>query len=101
MVRYKESVIEHAEDNLLEQQEDQGFVQWVADNKDHNIIMLTGKGTFHGMGLISIHSSGFICSNSSPYLKGQKKTSTIMQNKGGKYLAVYSKFPKWSVKTEV
>ena len=30
------------------------FTQWVADNVDHNICTLTGKGTFHGMGIISI-----------------------------------------------
>ena len=33
------------------------FTQWVADNVDHNICTLTGKGTFHGMGIISISSS--------------------------------------------
>ena len=26
--------------------------QWVADNVDHDINTLTGKGTFHGMGII-------------------------------------------------
>jgi len=30
------------------------FVQWSADNVDHNIVTLTGKGTFHGMGIISM-----------------------------------------------
>ena len=33
------------------------FTQWVADNVDHNICTLTGKCTFHGMGIISVSSS--------------------------------------------
>ena len=33
------------------------FTQWVADNVDHNIRTLTGKGTFHGMGMVSTSSS--------------------------------------------
>ena len=37
--------------NNLEQQNN--FVQWVADNVDHNLVTLTGKGMFHGMGVIS------------------------------------------------
>jgi hypothetical protein len=30
------------------------FVQWVADNVDHNTATLDGKGTFHGMGIIAV-----------------------------------------------
>ena len=77
MVRYKESVIEHAEDTMLGTGRPR-IVQWVADNVDHNIITLTGKETFHGMGLISIHSSGFIRSIFWFHLK----VSSIVQNKG-------------------
>ena len=29
------------------------FVQWIADNVDHNTAKIDGKGTFHGMGIIS------------------------------------------------
>ena len=36
------------------------FVQWSADNVDHNIVTLTGKGTFHGMGIISMSDN---CTN--------------------------------------
>ena len=32
------------------------FVQWSADNVDHNIQSLDGKGSFHGMGIISMTS---------------------------------------------
>ena len=31
---------------------DNAFAKWSADNLDHNIITLTGKGPFHGMGII-------------------------------------------------
>lgn len=34
------------------------FVQWVGDNMDHNTATLTGKGTFHGMDIISIKYDG-------------------------------------------
>ena len=46
--------------NVLEptsNEEGNQFTKWVADNVDHNICKLTGKGTFHGMGIISISSS--------------------------------------------
>ena len=37
------------------------FVQWSADNVDHNLATLDGKGTFHGMGIIaSVTPSGSI-----------------------------------------
>ena len=32
------------------------FVWWVVDNGDHNIHTLTGKRTFHEMGIIAISS---------------------------------------------
>ncbi len=30
------------------------FTQWVADNVDHNIATVDGRGTFHGMGIIAV-----------------------------------------------
>ena len=30
-----------------------GFTQFVADNVDHNVCSLDGRGTFHGMGIIA------------------------------------------------
>ena len=38
---------------------DNAFAQWSADNVDHNIITLTGKGPFHGMGIISMSGNSF------------------------------------------
>ena len=43
--------------NSTQEDDMTNFVQWVADNVDHNIRTLTGKGTFHGMGIIAISSS--------------------------------------------
>ena len=37
----------------MEATETEHFASWVGDNVDHNIRTLTGKGTFHDMGIIS------------------------------------------------
>ena len=51
----------------MEATETDHFTQWVGDNSDHNIRTITGKGTFHGMGIISI------CSNSNSNFKAISK----------------------------
>ena len=71
VVRYKESAIEQGENKPLEESE--VFVQWAADNVDHNIVTLTGKGTFHGMGLISMKYSSQLTAPSVPRIKQRKK----------------------------
>ncbi len=49
---YKPSVIQSESlDNLLAPGT---YTQWVADNVDHNVATLDGKGTFHGMGIIAV-----------------------------------------------
>ena len=67
VVRYKGSAIDHGENTPVEKSE--AFVQWVADNVVHNIVTLTVKGTFHGMGMISIKSSGNSTAPSVPRFK--------------------------------
>ena len=61
VLRFKQSAIQHAKEHYNEVEQevtDELFTQWSADNVDHNIVTLTGKGTFHGMGIISMaHSS--------------------------------------------
>ena len=50
--RYKQSEIEN--NNIIDMQKDlpeDAFVQYSADNVDHNTCTIDGKGTFHGMGL--------------------------------------------------
>ena len=51
--RYKQSVV--ANDDSINKivAEKPAFTQWIADNVDHNISTLDGKGTFHGMGIIA------------------------------------------------
>ena len=41
---------------LVESGGEEPFKQWSADNVDHNLRTLTGKGTFHGMGIVSMSS---------------------------------------------
>ena len=53
---YKHSVVKELENDAVPAKDDQGSLQWVADNVDHNVRTLTGKGTFHGMGMIKISS---------------------------------------------
>ena len=55
---FKQSAIKHEESNKDEPKDSEEihnkFGQWAADNVDHNICTMTGKGTFHGMGIISM-----------------------------------------------
>ena len=55
VVRYKQSLLEDS-CNLQSPAAPYPvkFTQFVADNVDHNVATLDGKGTFHGMGIISI-----------------------------------------------
>ena len=48
---FKESA---AVSDSMEATETEHFTQSVGDNVDHNIRTLTGKGTLHGMGIISM-----------------------------------------------
>ena len=50
--RFKRSVAMDKDGDVVEKMIS-GFTQWVADNVDHNIVTLDGKGTFHGMGIIA------------------------------------------------
>lgn len=48
------------------------FVQYVADNADHNLCTLDGKGTFHGMGIIATITP---CSKKVNYIVPRKKVN--------------------------
>ncbi|KAH3852469.1 hypothetical protein DPMN_094979 [Dreissena polymorpha] len=48
-------------------------VLFAADNVDHNIVTLDGKGTFHGMGIIASITSG----TRTYFLFPQKQTSVL------------------------
>lgn len=52
-MKFKQAVvINESIDGLL--QNNEGFTTFVADNVDHNIATLDGRGTFHGMGVIPV-----------------------------------------------
>ena len=54
VARYKQSVVENENvANYLSEYLPGAFTQWSADNVDHNIRTLDGKGTFHVMVLVS------------------------------------------------
>ena len=58
-MRYKQAAVERNTKRLQGNNEDEKhFLQWMADNVDHNQITLTGKDTFHGMGVLSVTSHG-------------------------------------------
>ena len=53
--RYKQSVVKNETIEDLQPECFPGSItQWVADNVDHNTATLDGRGTFHGMGIISV-----------------------------------------------
>ena len=55
LYRFKQSAIDELDKDVNDYEEiSNGFNQWVSDNVDHNIATLTGKGTFHGMGIIQV-----------------------------------------------
>ena len=54
VTRYKQSVVKNETTEDLQRECFPGSItQWVADNVDH-IAVLDGRGTFHGMGIISV-----------------------------------------------
>ena len=87
VLRFKESANETLDreqdvisSDVIEVEEQ--FVQWAADNVDHNNITLTGKGTFHGMGVISMSNIPVVTAMSIPRLKQRKKTADVVEKRG-------------------
>ena len=67
--------------------ETEHFMQCVGDNVDHNIRTLNGKGTFHGIGIISIHSNSN--SNFKAISRRQHKSVTNLADCGVKVEPYY------------
>ncbi len=64
----------------------ESFVQYVADNADHNLCTLDGKGTFHGMGIIATITPCFKKTN---YIVPRKKvnfTSYVFLNNNKNFI---------------
>ena len=59
--------------------EDKTFVQWVADNADHNQVTLTGKGTFHGMNIISTSTFQMIKDVPVQRITDRRKASDVVK----------------------
>ena len=79
VLRFKQSAVMHSkqnETNVLDQVNKPSFTQWSADNVDHNIATLTGKGTFHGTGVISITSCTY--DNSRTYIIDRQKKHLLI-----------------------
>ena len=49
--KFKQSALE--DPDIMNNVPTNAFVQWSADNVDHNIGTIDGKNTFHGMGMIA------------------------------------------------
>ena len=83
MTKYKQSVVQN--DNVIDtlaEPAPETFTHWVADNVDHNVATLDGKGTFHGMGIINI-TSGSFGTELSPIKRQQlMKVKDVTKNKG-------------------
>ncbi|VDI53447.1 Hypothetical predicted protein [Mytilus galloprovincialis] len=54
------------------------FVQYIADNVDHNIRSLDGFGTFHGMGIIAASTPGIKTARSVPRTNPSIKEITAL-----------------------
>ena len=81
VLRYKQSAIESTTLEPVESSEN-NFYQWVADNVDHNLVTLTGKGTFHGMGVISISATNTSNATVIKRLKESRKSEDFVRNRG-------------------
>lgn len=80
------------ENEVVPDENEDPFVQWIADNVDHNIDTLTGKETFHGMGIICSNSKIGGKFGSIPRLK--KKPATSFIEGRGVEIIHYKKSPK-------
>ena len=80
-MRYKQSAFESTALIPAEKAEVQ-FIQWVADNVDHNLKTLTGKGTLHGMGVISVSSSSTVRQVAVNRQKEGRKEASFIKERG-------------------
>ena len=81
--RYKQSVVED-QGNIVPEYTPGAFVQWIAENVDHNIATLDVKGTFHGMGLVSAVTPGNVANKLHVIkrLKERRYAADVVKGKG-------------------
>ena len=87
VVRFKQGVVmtEDIDDILQLRASEDSFTTFVADNVDHNIATLDGKGTFHGMGVIAaITNKGHFIARQPMRLrpKSYTKVNELVRRKG-------------------
>ena len=59
VIRYKQNVVKHDATNEIICPDGTAFLQFVADNTDHDLATLNGKNTHHGIGSIAIANGNF------------------------------------------
>ena len=86
VTRYKQSVMENDSYDIEVSKLAGSFTQWSADNVDHNVRTLDGKGSLHGMGIIFSTTSKFGPSyptNHSPIKRNKlKKVEDVIKQQG-------------------
>ena len=70
VLRFKQSAAVFCNENLSHTSPE-SFIQFIGDNVDHNIMTLTGHGTFHGMGMVAVHEDTKTPKERIPRLKTQ------------------------------
>ena len=55
------------------------FIQYVADNVDHNVCTIDGHGTFHGMGMIAAITPKLKLSQAIPKVKVMNEDITKLE----------------------
>ena len=85
--RYKQSVVSNEDiSDLLKSAPNESFSQWSADNNDHNVKTIDGKGSLHAMGIIVSTTGGNFSEmkRGLPSIPRQRRllASELVRNKG-------------------
>ena len=67
------------------------ITQWVADNVNHKVKTLTGKGTFYGMDIISLSASSKTKFYAIKRLKHDEKVNPSLESSKGFFSFFYVK----------
>jgi len=84
VILYRQSVLETNTEPDSQTNLNGAFIQWSADNVDHNLATLDGKGTFHGMGIVesSTPAGSFSQTTCIPRLKKRKPVAEVIKERG-------------------
>ena len=85
VTRFKQSSMETEDASDMASSSPPGtFIQYVADNVDHNLCTLDGRGTFHGMGTVqaSANRNGIRMKIKAIKRKALKHVCEVTKNKG-------------------